>query len=180
MTNSPACEAPTTFSVIALLSVLEDQHQIGEKQEQMHRPQEDVGSLTGERQHADDQRQRQQGRIRCIEAEDDGPVGAESDGEHRRDRQADARQRGPQREIDGAPKVTVSTSVPMGSPSCSARPSAWRTTANAETRIAPKSQPRMQANQTELERSASQRLPNARNIAVVAMLTDSGHSWRRT
>src|SRR5437867_1118877 len=38
MINSPACEAPTTFRVIALLSVLEDQHQIGEKQEQCTAP----------------------------------------------------------------------------------------------------------------------------------------------
>lgn len=71
----------------------------------MHRPQKDVGSLEGERQHAHDQRQDQQRRIGCIEAENDGSVGDESDGEHRRNRQADARQRGAQREVDGTLKA---------------------------------------------------------------------------
>jgi hypothetical protein len=73
---------------------------------------------------------------------------------------------------------SVSTSVPKGSPSRTARPSAWRTTANAETRIAAKSHPNREANQTGLERSASYPFPNTRKSAVVAMLTGSCHSVR--
>lgn len=40
-----------------------------------------------------------------IESEDDRSVRNEADGEDRRDRQADARQRGSQREINGALKL---------------------------------------------------------------------------
>jgi hypothetical protein len=73
---------------------------------------------------------------------------------------------------------SVSTSVPKGSWTCSASASAWRTTANAEARMAPKSQPSMRPNQARLLRSASQRSPSARNTTVVARLAASGHSRR--
>jgi len=73
---------------------------------------------------------------------------------------------------------SVSTSVPKASPSRTASHSAWRTTANAETRIAVKSHPSRKANQTGSERSASHRFPNTKKSAVVAMLTGSGHSVR--
>src|SRR5262249_15294312 len=73
---------------------------------------------------------------------------------------------------------SVSTSVPGGSWICSASASAWRTTANAETRIAAKSQPSMRPNQARFPRSASQRSPSTRNSTVVARLAASGHSRR--
>jgi glucose-6-phosphate 1-dehydrogenase len=71
-------------------SFLEDEHQISEKQEQVHRPQQEVGALEGEGQHAHRQRQQQQDRVRGIQAQNDGLVGDESDDKDRRNRQADA------------------------------------------------------------------------------------------
>ena len=120
----------------------------------MHSPLENVGSFQGEGQHAHHERQQQQDHISDIETEDDGRNG----------------------ERVGPGDDTVKRASQKGSPSRMARPSAWRTTANAETRIAPKSHPSIKANQAALERSASHPFPNTRKTAVVAMLTSSGHS----
>jgi hypothetical protein len=86
-------------------SFLEDEHQISEKQKQVHGAQQDVGSLKHKGHHAHHQRQQQQDRISGIEAEDDGLVGDEPDDEDSWNRQADAGKSGSQREIDGALKL---------------------------------------------------------------------------
>jgi hypothetical protein len=71
----------------------------------MHSPLENVGSFQGEGQHAHHERQQQQDHISDIETEDDGLARNESDEENHRDRQADARERGSQRQIDRALKL---------------------------------------------------------------------------
>ena len=75
---------------------------------------------------------------------------------------------------------SVRTSVPNGSPSFTATLSAWRTTARADNRIAPKSHKRTKVNQAGLDRPASQPGPNPMKRAVVTRLTPSAHSRRST
>ncbi len=74
---------------------------------------------------------------------------------------------------------SVSTSVPRGSPSLTARLSAWCTTAKAELMMTAKSQTSMKTNHSGFERSESQPLPKSRNKAVVAKATARSHSCRR-
>jgi hypothetical protein len=57
-----------------------------------------------------------------------------------------------------------------------ARPSAWRTTAKDETRIAPKSHPSIKANQAAFGEIGEQPFPKHKKTAVVTTLTSSGHS----
>src|ERR1700761_7893769 len=71
---------------------------------------------------------------------------------------------------------SVRTRVPKGSRTRSARASAWRTTANAEMEIAPKSHPSINPNQAGFERSPSHCFPKQRKKAVVAIPNGNGHS----
>ena len=70
--------------------------------------------------------------------------------------------------------------VPKGSPRRIARASAWRTTPNASHAITAKSQVKSRPYQRRLDRSASQRLPNARKSSVVAAPTQRATSVRTT
>lgn len=71
---------------------------------------------------------------------------------------------------------SVSTSVPSGSPSRTARCSACRTIANDESKLTVKSYTRRKTNQIGSERSANQSLLKTRKSTVVSMLNSSGHS----
>src|SRR4051812_18300347 len=75
--------------------------------------------------------------------------------------------------------ASVRTSVPNGSPSSTARPSACRTAANAESRMAANSHANTSAKRHGLVSSASSTSPKARNAPIVAPLKRSGHSRRR-
>jgi hypothetical protein len=82
-------------------SLLEDQHQVGEEQEQMHRSEQDVGARASKREGAHSQRQDEQNRIDGVESEDDGLSRDETDRQHRWYGQADRGQRRSQQDVDG-------------------------------------------------------------------------------
>src|SRR3954464_5227726 len=75
--------------------------------------------------------------------------------------------------------ASVRTSVPNGSPSSTARPSACRTAANAASRNAANRHANPSAKRQGRVSSASSTSPKARNAPIVAPLKRSGHSRRR-
>src|SRR6478672_7712577 len=74
--------------------------------------------------------------------------------------------------------ASVSTSVPNGSPNCSASASACLTTENAQAMIAVNSHARTNAYQPRLANPSSHASPKTRKVATVATPAGSAHSRR--
>src|SRR4029453_12396119 len=81
-----ACYCSTGFNraflCVRALPLIEQQHEVGEEQEKMHRAEEHIRACARERQHRDSQCQHQQHHFGRPEAENDLPVGYESDHQH--------------------------------------------------------------------------------------------------
>src|SRR3954463_11245656 len=83
-------------------SPLENQQQIREEQQQMHRAEQDVGAPAREGERAENEREREQDDVLNLQSQHDVFLREQPDGEHRGNRRADGREHRAEQKIDRA------------------------------------------------------------------------------
>src|SRR5581483_1670979 len=81
---------------------LENQQEIGEEQQKVHRAEEDVGASARKGEGAEDEREREQDDVLHLEPEHDVLLREQPDGEHPRNREADRREHRAEQQVDRA------------------------------------------------------------------------------
>src|SRR6266446_9050741 len=94
----------------AAWSPLEDEHQVGEKQKQVHRAEQYIGPGRREGERAERECQQEQRRVDGVQSQGDRLSGCVADHQHRRYLQPDARKHGSEQDVHRALRSEEHTS----------------------------------------------------------------------